>query len=474
MFASLLLAGCQSPLAYDSPSARSAKHDRLARLTHRAHSAPNAQTQPMRPATPPVPGGGPDQYVARAMQHNPAIRAAKRRIRRLDARLPQATSLDDPRFRIAPFGDMAETAAGQNGLMTSVSQTLPLPAKLRVRGRIAEHDVAMARQHLQQTRLRVAADVQRAYWNYYLAVRSIEVTKDNQRLLQQFAQTARAKYKAGTASQADVLRAANELSDLNNTLATLQQRKQTATAMLNRLMDRPVHRALPKPQAITFDKTAFQLNALLREARANNPELAQAREQVDQFRAKRKLANLNRWPDLTVSANYNAVQDEGLSPVADGHDAWWVGFGINLPIWQDKLDAAEQEAIEGRLEAAARLDNMHNTIAFRVQDALTRFRTQQQQVALFQNTILPQAEQTVKASMSSYRTGEADFLTVIDNWQKLLQFELAYHKAIAQLEKDLADLQQQIGHDLAGQGPSTKPGTHTQPTTILNAEPHHE
>jgi hypothetical protein len=35
-----------------------------------------------------------------------------------------------------------------------------------------------------------------------------------------------------------------------------------------------------------------------------------------------------------------------------------------------------------------------------------------------------------------------------DNWRKLLDFDLMYHRAVAQLEQDFADLQRQVGRDL--------------------------
>jgi outer membrane protein TolC len=293
-------------------------------------------------------------------------------------------------------------------------------------------------------------------------------------LLRQFQQTAQAQYKAGTASQEDVLRAATELSNLQNKLSTLNQRKQTARGRLNRLMNRPITRALPTPPRIEFERAEMRSDKLLRHAARHNPELARIRERIDKFRAQRKLAQLNRWPDVTVSANYNAVDDEGLSPVATGEDAWWLGFGIKIPLWQDKLDAAEREAMEARLQATAELTAAQNSVAFRVKDALARFRSQQDQVAMYKDTILPRAEQTVRASMSSYRAGDEDFLTVINNWQKLLQFELAYHRALAELQKDLADLRQQVGRPVphTGQAAATQPHRQALPQTDLktNAE----
>ena len=474
MGAGFIIGGCASPLDRQKPWPGAVASDSSMRSVPRAEKTRVAQTQPRRDLSSLEPGDGPARYVSIAMRRNPAIRAAKRRVERLAARVPQAESLRDPKLQVAPIGDMTETAAGQTGLMTSVHQTLPLPGKRRARGRVAARDVGMARQQLGRARRRVAGDVRRAYWKYYRTVRSIEVTNKNRRLLRRLKQAAQAKYKAGTASQEDVLRAATELSSLDNKLATLRQQKQSAQALLNRLMDRPVTGALPEPGKVRFKKASYDRDKLLKQAGLAHPRIIKARERIEKFRAQRKLANLNRWPDLTVSVHYNAVEDEGLSPVATGEDAWWLGLGFNLPIWQTKLDAAEREAVQGRLEAAAELARARNTVAFHVHDALSRFRAQQDQVALFKSNILPQARQAVRASMSSYRAGKEPFLTVIDNWRRLLQFELAYHNALAQLEQAFADLKQQVGRHLRREPAAARTQPATQTDRESSAETHYE
>ena len=180
-----------------------------------------------------------DDYVALALQRNRALRAAEARVRRLQARIGQVTALPDPRGRVAPVGEMAETAAGQVGTMLGLSQTFPTPGKLRTRGRIAARDVAAAREDLRRTRLRVVADVRRAYWSWYAAVRSLEVTRQSRRLLENIGEVARAKYKAGTAGQQDVLRASVALQNVDSELITLAQQRDSARAMLRRLANLP-------------------------------------------------------------------------------------------------------------------------------------------------------------------------------------------------------------------------------------------
>jgi outer membrane protein TolC len=366
--------------------------------------------------------------------------------------VPQATSLDDPMFQVAPVGEMAETAAGEVGLMTMLSQRLPTPGKLAARGRVAARDVAMAAAELEAAKLQVAADTRRAYWNHYFATRAIEVTDQSRGLLEQFRDVADSRLRAGQAEQQDVLRASTELSNIDNELVTLRQRQASAAAMLNMMLDRPVTAHVPRPAALTLAALALDLDALLADAARDNPQLEKLREQAARYREQHTLAKLGRIPDLTVSVNYNAVEDEGLSPVANGDDQWWFGLGFNLPIWAGRLDAAEREARRGVLESLAELRAEDNRVAFRVRDALARVEANQQLVKLFAEAIVPQARQTMDASLSSYSAGRADFLTLIDAWRRLLAFQVMEHRALSQFHQDLADLQQAIGRDVQTPG----------------------
>ena len=399
---------------------------------------------------------GPDDYVRIALDRNPSIRAANRRVDRLQQRIAQARSLDDPVFRAAPVGEMAETAAGEVVLMTSLSQKLPFPGKLAARERIAVRNVAVAARECDAVRLGVIADTRRAFWSLYYTTRGIEVIEVDRRLLGQFRSIAESKYKAGAATQQDVLRASVELSNLDNELVTLRQRRTTAAAMLNRLLNRPVNAPLPEPGRVDIADVALRLDDLLAAAARDNPEIERIRERIDGYRERLALARLQRWPDVTLNVAYSAVDDDGLATTANGRDQWYAGFGVNLPVWFEKLDAAENEARQGILEGVAALADRRNDIAFRVQDALARVETQHRLATLFRDVIVPQARQTVQVSESSYRAGREDFLTVVDNWRKLLDFELMYHQSVAQLERHFAELQRVVGRDLDRQGSSRR------------------
>lgn len=387
-------------------------------------------------------------YVLIALKRNLAIKSAQRRYLKLLERIPQARSLTDPMLEVAFIGEMAETAAGQVEAMTRISQKFPYPGKLATRGEVAAHEAAAAGREVEATRISIIADTRRAFWTLYFAVRAIDVTGRSRELVKQFRASAEAKYKAGIVGQPDVLRASVELGILDNDLIGFHQRRDTAVAMLNSLLDRHPGAPLPDPMPIALQDFTLELEALITQAQRVNPILNAIHERIERDRQRMKLARLDRYPDVTVGLTYNAVDDQGLSSVANGDDQWWLSFGLNLPIWQVRLDAAEREAFEAVMQNLARLDDERNRVAFRVSDALANVQAQRHHALLLRDVILADARQAVDASAGAYRVERTDFLTLIDNWRKMLDLELMYHESIVQLERSLADLQQAVGADL--------------------------
>jgi cobalt-zinc-cadmium efflux system outer membrane protein len=87
-------------------------------------------------------------------------------------------------------------------------------------------------------------------------------------------------------------------------------------------------------------------------------------------------------------------------------------------------------------------------VYFEIEDALARVRAQQELGVLFRDTIIPQAQQAYEVSRAAYTAGTTGFLFVIDNWRKWLTFTIQYHRALGELERGIADLEQAVGLSL--------------------------
>jgi len=389
---------------------------------------------------------GLDDYIRIALRDNPGIRKAIRQVQVLGYRVPQVTSLDDPMISVVPpTGDMTQTAGGMMDASVGVSQKIPFPGKLTAKGRIAEQSVRMALDSLADARITTVAQVEKAYYSYYLADVSIQINKQSEALLRQIRDVAAARYRSGISTQQDVLRAEVELYNLTNELITLEQQRATAQALLNSLMNRRVDAALPPPRPFELAAVQWKLPEAAARAVESNPRLARVQDQIKRDMAAIRLARLDYFPDLTAGFVYTFISPTGISPVANGSDVWNLAFGLNLPIWWQRLRARVLEGNAQALTSVEEYNELRNLIFFQLQDTLVKVDTQYRHAVLYRDLIVPRAWQTVDVSTSGYRAGSIDFTTLIDNWRKWLDFSLSYHRALAEVEQHFADLQQLIG-----------------------------
>lgn len=399
------------------------------------------------PDEPPPADAGPEEYVRLALARSPALAAARQRVLRLRERVAQVTAPPDPMLEVTPIGEMDKTVAGEVMVMTGLSQTIPYPGRLAAAGRIADQESLIAARELRQAEVELAGEVRRAYWGLYAAERSIERTARARDALTQIREAALARYRAGQGTQADVLLAGVELAEVEQRLVELRADRESAAALLNSMLDRAPDAPTPvaaRAEPATLDRSLSDLSA---DAARLNPRLAALREEVELARRRRHAAHLERFPDLTATFSYNLVDADAMIPGSSGDDQWSIGVGINLPLFRQGRAAAEREATRGILETAARVAQEQNRIAYRLREALSRLAAQRDQIALLDESILPQARQALESSRAAYASGVAEFTGVIENWNRILSLELMRERLVADTHASVASLAEAIGLD---------------------------
>ena len=385
----------------------------------------------------------PDALVALAMQRNPALRAAAARVARLAQRPEQERALDDPTLTIVPIGEQAETAAGQVDLIAGISQKLPFPGKLDATAAAAERNAAAAHARLAALRITVATSVRKSWWALHYTRRAEGVLNDELTLREQLRDAVGARYRAGSAEQADLLRAGVEVDALRQQLLELNAQRTTAAARLNRLLDRASDAPLPVAQSDTAGNSLDPDD--ITNPLEEHPRLRELQATAAAWTERRRLARLNRYPDFTVGLNYARVVDRGVSSVANGKDQWSVGFGLTLPLNQQKRTAGIREAIAGGNETAAALADERNRLTFEITDARSRVDAGREALVLYRDRMLPEARQAVEAATSSYRAGRGDFTALIETARRLTSLRLMDLRTETQLHQDRADLAAALG-----------------------------
>lgn len=389
--------------------------------------------------------GTPEEFVRLVMVRNWELRAAQARAAAMVERIPQATALDDPMSEIAPVGEMAHTAEGEVGLMLSVAQKFPFPGTLATRGEVARHEAHASGHEAHVQRVRVAADARRAWWDLYEADRVLEGTHAGRDTLARIREAAEARYRASLSPLDDVLRAGVELAMLDAELAAATRTREAAAARLRALADLPSADTVPQTLPLTADFTTPQTDQAVQTALVTHPRLAQVREMIRAGEQRQRLATLSRYPEFSAGVAYNAVKGPAPSGMPGGKDQWWLTFGVSIPLWQARGAAAQRQARQETWAAVAELSQEHNRIVADVHAAVARFEAHARRVAAVRESALPQTRQLFEASLAAYAGGAGDFITLLDHWRRLLELELAAHRAVADLARTHADLLEAMG-----------------------------
>lgn len=374
------------------------------------------------------------ELIQEVLARNPELVAVRKQWEAATNRITQARSLDDPILSVQLWNVPQPFKATQaDNTIFGLSQNLPFPGKLALKGDVASRSAEMTEQLVRAKERELVARLKQAYYDLFLAQKAVLIHHEQVELLRQFVAIANAKFRGGMGSQADVLKAQVELSLLFQHLPVLEQRRKTAAAMLNTLLDRDTSSPLglaQEPSQLPINQPLDDLHSF---ALNDRPELKAAELDVQRSEQSRALAQRQYYPDFNVAfqrfQNYQAN---------DGFGAY-VAMSIPFTFWtKPKYDAGVQEAEAAVAAAQAQQHTLENLTRFQIDDLLAKLRAIDQVATLYRTTILPQAEQSLESARAGYRAGKGGFLDLIDTQRAWRGFQLEYFKALVDRQNRLA------------------------------------
>lgn len=396
-----------------------------------------------------------EDVVREALSRNPSISAGLHTVAAQRAKVPQASAFPEPNFGVGWMGNArpfsVQTGDPSSYRSVSAMQSIPFPGKLGLRARVAGKEADISQWDVEAVRRRVAADVKAAYYDYWYYDKAIQTARRNRELLSKLSQVAEARYRVGRSSQPDVLRSQVETTMLLQKLTTLEQMRATSQARLNALLARRPGEVLP-PAADLSSQTplAYSLDEIFAMARGSDPESHKMQNTIERSQFATRLAQKDYRPDLAVGYMY-----EQRPQMPDMHG---FTFTVNLPVFYRtrQREAVKQVQEEGRAAESAR-ENRQNELYFDLQQNYLALQASDQLLKLYSQGIVPQSSLALESAMAAYQVGTVDFLTVLQNFGTVLNYETDYYREMANYHIALARLEALAGVDLSAR--QTAPAT---------------
>jgi multidrug efflux system outer membrane protein len=389
------------------------------------------------------PDASDDDLVRYAMLANAGLESSYWRWRAAIERIPQdATQMTNLNVALgSTLSSGHASAGGQTVTLANDPMTdIKWPGKLDAAARADLETARAAGLRFRRAQFDLRAKVLDAFDDYASTMMLIRLEEANRRSLATTVSVLKMRNAAGSANQADLLRALNEADLSDNAVRNLRALLAPRRAALNALLNRPADAALSiaawrpseAPLALS-DATLLSLAAL------HNPELAalaaEARSRDDAVR----LARLQYFPDFNLSAGADL-----------GGTALNLLGQATIPLLRhEALDAAIAQARDD-LHAANAMARQHaHDLSARVILDISAIRDADRQLALLEGTLLNRAREAADLERARYESGGAALLDLLDSQRTLIALQrLAVNLEVLRAKR-MTDLEDIAGMKLA-------------------------
>ncbi len=358
----------------------------------------------------------------------------------------QVSTLPDPTFTYQqfsvgspkPFAGYTNSNFAYVGI--GVSQELPWPGKLRLRGEVAKRQADVMGVQLDATTASVEDAVKVDYIRIAYLQETLGILNENERVLDQLIKDATAHYEVGQGLQADVLQAQVERTKIIREITLHNDQMGVAEAHLKGLL----HRDQDSPDIVTEGLIENPLRdtsaALLQMVRTKNPQIQIDTSTVQEQSAALASAKSEDKPDFGLAYMYQNTDRKY-------RDYYMFTLNVRLPR-RGRVHAEAAEAAEKLAESRDTLDAHLQQQLAQVKQGYVTAANDEELLTEYRGGLIPQSDAAYRSRLNAYASNREDLVNVLLSLANVLELKLDYAQTLADHETALAHLETLTGATL--------------------------
>jgi outer membrane protein, heavy metal efflux system len=409
-----------------------------------AQESPTSHTGPFTP---------PSELLAEAEKNNPQIEAARQSWQAAKQVSTQFSTLPDPQFNLQhvsvgsprPFAGYTNSDFAYFGL--GVSQDIPYPGKLRLKGEIAKRDADVSQQQIESVRRAVLAEVKSTYFQLAYLSKTLAILEQDGELLKQVEQAADARYRSGLGTQQDVLQAQLQKTKLLREIAMHHLQVGKLEAQLKQLLNRSQETPDIEPADLLETPLVQTYADLLTAAQIQNPEIAGAQKMIERQSLQVDLARKDFYPDFNVQYMWQRTDP------AQFRAYYMLSVGIKVPIYRSRKQHPELAQAEWeKVRAGSELQVQSQQLASELRTQYVIVQQTSELLKIHREGLSPQARSEFQSGLAAYQSNKQDFQALLTAFLDVLHLDEDYWQNVAEYETAIARLEQLTGLSLQEEG----------------------
>jgi outer membrane protein, heavy metal efflux system len=378
-----------------------------------------------------------------ARQKNPALQVALHQQTAASHLQKQASALPDTQVIVQqlnvgsprPFAGYTNSDFAYIGL--GAAQEFPWPGKRELRSQVAELEAGSARAQTEVVKRGIEEQTKIVYFRLAYLQQTLVILLRNDKVLGQMEQVAESRYRVGQGSQQEVLKAQLQHTKILQEINLHHREQGELQAQLKQALGQPQMSPDIVTEALRERPLPADTQAMLGQVSEGNAEVA-VRKQMELKSAKQiELANKEFRPDMGLQFMYQNTDRQF-------RDYYMFTFSMTLPN-RGRRRAELAQALAQQRAAGSELEAEVQRRAAEVKEQLVLAQTSAEQLKIYREGLMPQAEATFRAAMASYQANRQDFETLLSSFLDVLKFEEEYQKELSDHEAALARLESLTG-----------------------------
>lgn len=349
-----------------------------------------------------------------ALKNDPGVAANRARSQALSEGAVAEGQLPDPKFKAGifnlPLDSFEFDREPTTQLRFGLQQAFPRGQTLHFKQQRAEWQSLVEQAKAENTRRLVLRDVRSRYLELYYQIQAEQVVEETRTLFAQLVDITQAHYASGRASQQDVLRAALELSRLDDRATRIRNEEDKNRANLMQWIGASAR----QPVAAFFpDLPELPEQQEIQSALQDHPAIRAESARIESFNQGVQIAREQYKPGWSAGLEYR--KRFGNNPGGDERaDMLAAMVTVDLPLFTGKrqdrrLAASVQQSEAARLTRADRLRELSSML----DSDYATWQRLGERTNLYQSHLLQESSANTTASLNAYQAGVTEFTTLM-------------------------------------------------------------
>jgi cobalt-zinc-cadmium efflux system outer membrane protein len=382
-----------------------------------------------------------DRAVELFLARNVEVQAARYQVDRAKAERIAAKVRPNPVVAVTaenlalngplPFRGLYEVGA-------SYTETIELGGKRRSRENVAELSITAAEAQFEDVLRTKIGALKRSYYEAVLARYNLDIAREDRTTLDDLLRVNSDRFQAGAIAEGELLKVRLERTRFDAAIRQAELHLSHAMIeLLEKLEEpdfgvRPLAADLEAPSLLSLN-----LEALKQQALRNRPDLKASDREIALAAGKLQLEQARAVPDISPFVGYKRVADNNT-----------VMVGVSIPLRRHKNEGGIARATADETLAKGKREVVENQVRVEVETAFRSYEASRDQVLMFRDQLLRQADESQTIALSAYREGAVDLASVLEAQRTRSGIKQQYYNTLFDYQASLLELELAIGGEV--------------------------